>query len=594
MSFIYFFKNKFFTLFLLSAIVGCFFSYFFLVQEQKKFIVDDSLLITPIESIANFIKDYPKIDKTDFQPVRDWSFYLDSQLSNLVGFKTYRISNFIIFVLIACLAIQCLKIFDLKINLLAFFVLIITHPIFSLSIYWISSRKHLLASLYFIMAMVVFCGNKTLKAKDLFYFYFSLLFSFLSQPIHLWAPFWLVLYAYFENQNIKTNKKFLWALWGCLFSIIVGLLNIYWYFSHKAPGAINVGGIYDFQYAGDVVLEYSRYFFNTLFPYTLQMIYSKSSIYNVLGLPLLMIFVISFLKIDNQKRIHLIILPLSLCLVTFHKIGAFVSDTYSIIFSIILLFLIIKLISSMNKTFSQIILTVFIFSNCYLLHKRCKILPNYEEFFKKNVAEEYTDGAMGYYIHSLIEKGKEIQAVKLFKGFVEVMNGETLIPMSLLRSTSLLVYTSNVLYPEEKIKLLSNQKLWCSSVPFFDALLLLEHGLKDHALAQADLALYRTFPDDPYLNKILSLYIVLCREIAKNECSQLFYQKLKMLKMDRLNFVEAEVLKFNRYFEYYKDPKNIKHLSAKFYIFYDEDLLEVKKLIGMINENFCYRYYKNY
>ena len=508
MSFIYLFKNKIFNLFLLTAVIGCFYSYFYLVQDQQQFIVDDGVLVAPIERIPNFIKDYPKMEKTDFQPVRDWSFYLDARLSHFLGFKTYRITNFVLFILIALIALRCVKNFDLKINLLTFFVVIITHPVFSLSIYWISTRKHLLASLYLLMAISVFCENKILKGKDLFYFYFSLVFSFLSQPIHLWAPFWLVLCAYFENKNIKTNKKISWALVGCLISIVIGGMNLNWYFSRKVPGAINVGGIYDFQYAGDVVLEYSRYFFNTLFPYSLQMVYSQSSIFNILGLPLLIIFVISFLKINNQKRIHLLMLPLSVFLVTFHKIGSFISDTYSIIFSIILLALLVKVLSLMNKRVSRFILSIFILSNSYLLYQRCKILPNYEEFFRKNVAEEYTDGAMGYYIHSLISKGKEIQAVKLFKAFVEVMNESTVIPVSLLRSTANLVYTSSVLYPDEKIKLLSSKKLWCSSVPFFDSLLLFEHGLKDHAFLQAGLALHRTYYNDPYLNNIAALYFI--------------------------------------------------------------------------------------
>ena len=252
------------------------------------------------------------------------------------------------------------------------------------------------------------------------------------------------------------------------------------------------------------------------------------------------------------------------------------------------------MICNMPGTWCWHLADIFLISNFFVLKERCKMLPDYEEFFKRDVALEYTDGAMGYYIHALIEKGKEIQAVKLFKAFTEVMSEETIIPMSLLRSASGLVYSSSVLYPEEKIKILSNGRLWCSSVPFFNSLLLFEHGFKDHAFSQATEALIRTYNGDPYLGKILAEYFILCNEFKKDDCNQLFYLKVKMLKLKRLDSFEKELPKMMDYFNHYTLSKNVKKISKKFYFFYDEDFLESRKLLGMVTENFCYRYYKNY
>lgn len=146
------------------------------------------------------------------------------------------------------------------------------HPIHVEAVAWISSRKDLLFSFFFLLSMVFYIDYLGKCQKTIFYFlvFFSLLLSLLSKIQAVSLPFIFLLIDYYKARGFKTNtfveKIPFFAL--CLF---FGWLNI---MAQKEYGYATYG--YAFSLAEKLLLmvfSISQYLIKVLIPYPLSVFY---------------------------------------------------------------------------------------------------------------------------------------------------------------------------------------------------------------------------------------------------------------------------------------------------------------------------------
>lgn len=571
--------------------------YWNMLKSNTYFTIDDIALIGPVQRISNFFARYWEIERIDIQPVRDMTFYLDSCILKLTKFFSFRYTSLLIHFYCVLFVIKHLlkktdKIFAYLVGLL-----IAINPVYVLSISWISARKHLLATLFILAAYDVLSGEEKFSYKRLvFYFTFCVL-SFYSQPIHLWFPLWALFYYLFKDRPFKFDKKIIALILGVIASIVAGLHNIIYYHSTKAPKAVNVTTNYSLDDISQMINAYSRYFFNTFVPTNLHVYYSGAAVQNLYGIVFLAFYIFTLFKVKkNSTRIFLLAPLGALSLVIVHKIGCYVSDTYSLLFTYLIISLaMIKLYqSTTKKIIIYPVLAILILFNGYLLKNRVKLFQSGLDIFKYDITNEFTASSFTNYVNNLIILNKNAEALSLFLKFSDVLGPEGItIPMSFMRNVSSMIYASQDIYPEIKLKLLSNKYLWCSSVPFHRSLILLEHGFYKESFTEAELAAQNSYPQDLLRHSIIANYYWQCYYFGKPECGAVikgvidYLQVAKDVKLTtQLKLSQDHVLKF-------MDKKNVQPISKKFYYYYDESLSEIKETLGIV-ENLCMNYYKNY
>ena len=322
---------------------------------------DDTLLIDPlqqIQSLREFAAYAFALENPDRQPVRDLSLFADVLLERATGFRTFHLQNLLIFFLsilglhglLQRLSSEPLAQKDSQRNLIyGLCLLFAVHPIFTMSVGWISARKHLLALLFLIYSLKAYLDwkktNRTRASVSMLGLYFL---SVLSQPIHIFLPLWWCLdLALSSGFRILKERK---AVLG--FGLIVCLSLLLWNYSHYA--VIYVGNSEKlraldpmaFSPLGDSLLALGRYTWNILVPLGYSLTYLPSAPQNLLGI---FCFTICqyFLFSCLGWRVWLSWMMLSLfsLIIVLTKIpDLFVSDTYalgSVLVAYIFIFLIL-------------------------------------------------------------------------------------------------------------------------------------------------------------------------------------------------------------------------------------------------------------
>lgn len=112
---------------------------------------DDVTLVAPLEgmSLSVYVKEWLLGPDHYAYPLRDLSFALDFELSRLLGFKTFWLTNFLLYLFTLVVLV---RIFGLYYRSRPYLVtgclgLIALHPINLQMIQWVSNRKHLLVAL---------------------------------------------------------------------------------------------------------------------------------------------------------------------------------------------------------------------------------------------------------------------------------------------------------------------------------------------------------------------------------------------------------------------------------------------------------------
>jgi hypothetical protein len=309
---------------------------------------DDRELLLPLFALngwGDFFRYAFSSGNPDLQPVRDFSLWIDVILAGK-GFRNFHAQN-------ALLWVGCCFVFErLASRVLAgewqpkaFAFLFALHPVYVMSVSWVSARKHLLAFFFLLLALlalVKYRGGKVFFWVTVFY-----LLSVFSQPIYVLFPLWLLLCLAGEGK-IKSREG---IFAGFLSALMAGAMlwnrqhyqAFYEKFSEKSEKLAALD-FFHLVSPADSLLAAGRYVYQILVPLEYSVIYSRASWENVLGLALFPLLVYGSGRLLGRKKAALLwaffLLMLGLVLTKVHTI--FISDTYVLGASLAFWFLAIK------------------------------------------------------------------------------------------------------------------------------------------------------------------------------------------------------------------------------------------------------------
>lgn len=330
------FKEDIWFFSILATLILC--TYWQVINKDLILSYDDNVLLSSLSKIQT-IKHYFSSVFTgfilDFQPVRDLSFYLDFKIKSIVPDYSYHFTNTVIWILI-CYFVR--KIF-LKQSINNYYIagllvlLYALSPVSANSVAWIAARKHLLSTLFIVLATyLTLLHKKSLTRNKIFFISFFYLLSCFSQPIN---SLWIIWLAYSLYKDEKTKLTITLFILNCF--VFIGSISINFYY-YKFIYAKNVSPISKFtNYSsldlGDPLLAIGRYFFQSIYPFAaLPSTHYQGSIENLIGLGLLVIALFfcykNVLKNKSPLLSPIIYYFFPLILVTLNMTNIFCSDTY--------------------------------------------------------------------------------------------------------------------------------------------------------------------------------------------------------------------------------------------------------------------------
>lgn len=289
-------RNRLFLSLTALLFLSLFITYFPLLKTDPILKRDDVQLITPLKTLTGFGDYVSKVsDNTilDLQPLRDLTYILDIQFYKLTGVSVFHLSNFIYFVLTCFILVQVLQRIRLpQVFVIFILLLFMSHPLLVSYLGWISSRKHALGLLFILFAIKdVLKSEKVTLKSSVFY-----LLAILSHQIFILFPLWCLIYERSSFKRIDWRNLTIMAMFACL---VFGLAT------YKAL-YLEMGNV---SYKTYSLLEnFSRFILLLgrstsliIFPKVIAGAYSQGSIWNLVGLPVLILMLYFLYKGKNSK-----------------------------------------------------------------------------------------------------------------------------------------------------------------------------------------------------------------------------------------------------------------------------------------------------
>lgn len=260
---------------------------------------DDSIFVTPLFGLT--LQDYfstwlPQRVNEAF-PVRDLTFFLDHWLSEYLGFKTFWLTNFILFgAYILVFSRWLLKILPEYKARLFILAMAIFHPINIEILQWASMRKNILIALFVSLALLIYSAKRKFHRVWFFLFY---LLSLGCYPTAVLLPLWLI-YKEWPQRTRITN-----FIWLGIFLVFVG---VYWSAtSHSGMSAFSLSAPFESLVSSSekalifILAGMGRGFFNLVFPYWLAPFYNYQSVLGWLGLGLIILLTVWLFKVLRKN-----------------------------------------------------------------------------------------------------------------------------------------------------------------------------------------------------------------------------------------------------------------------------------------------------
>lgn len=282
---------------------------------------DDLILILPLKNIHS-ITEYINAVKTnavvDVQPVRDLSFYINLKIDEWTGLQTFHLTNIILMIFCIHLVFRIFTLLRWSKNEIIIGVLLFScHPILVSAMGWISTRKHILGLTFILLSLLDVLKKERLSKTSVIWYFTSIL----SHQIFILFPAWLFIF-------VKQRKwKFSKSLFGlmCFGGVFVLGLGYYKTFLLEMGNA-NMNYYSTAENIGRFILSSGRAAIILLFPNVISHAYYQGSIYNMIGIGVLVLFLYLIYKSPARKEGFLwIILAVVTLLPTYI---AFVNDTY--------------------------------------------------------------------------------------------------------------------------------------------------------------------------------------------------------------------------------------------------------------------------
>lgn len=399
------------------------------------FFVDDNSLISPLldQHLFNF--------STDLLPLRDLTYKADLFLGNIFKTITFKYTNIVLYFF--CILFAHLIIGSLTKNskyYLAPFVLA-SHPIFINTNLWVSGRKYILATLFILIAWY-FLTLFLEKAKRV-HLIFSTIFIMLSLLSHsLAVPATVITFCFFKyfKKNIKNKDVTCFFAFNLSLVVFYSIIN---YFYYKNKFTIGEGLLASPLSTIEMIrlkfLSIGRSFFNITLPFECFFWYSDESIYNLLGLTLLVSLIFFFIKKRKFKETYLLILSLFPIIFT----SLFISFFYPMDGYSYLTIFIIYIIAMSKYKFSPrmefiFLITAIVFST--ISFHKAALWKSQESLLKHNIASENNIWAMNTF---LIYESTQFGAEKTYKHYIKYLKKnihDELLASNNLKTFYLLLY----------------------------------------------------------------------------------------------------------------------------------------------------------
>ncbi len=195
------------------------------VIGKKTFSPDAHTILKPlldIETPQSYLEMLSSFQVTDFQPVRDLTFFIDLFFFRYLNVNTFAFTNILLWCG-SCLFLMFLlkryKLENWKSSLLI--MAFSAYPIFSQAVVWTMARKHVLALFLILWTTSLFLDWIENKRSWLFP-YLIYVAAGLSHPIILFWPCWALLY--FILTNSEKNSSEIKKVFGIFFITMVTLL----------------------------------------------------------------------------------------------------------------------------------------------------------------------------------------------------------------------------------------------------------------------------------------------------------------------------------------------------------------------------------
>lgn len=302
--------------------------YYPVIISRQLVDIDFELIIAPllqVDGISSYLDLFLGPKLFDVQPIRDLSLLLDIKLSALIDHQTFGTSNLLIWIG-SCLVLErLLKELGLDKSLRLIVLLILVHPTVSWAIYWPAARKHLLSVLFIQLATLKgYQFSKGDLKQGLLTIVFYLL-SILSQPINiLWGAVYLVFLGRRSLSKNNLAHSILIAM-----TMALGLVSNYAYYKLLYPQFAGLApqlSSFNFNF---LLLSLSRGLTQIFLPYSFSQDYSYSSILNLFGLPLgILFFMFTWTKLKWSSCILILLILHPLILVGSRGGPILTNDTY--------------------------------------------------------------------------------------------------------------------------------------------------------------------------------------------------------------------------------------------------------------------------
>jgi len=199
------------------------------------FVFDDNVLITDNPLIKNFsyIKDIftthlfhgSGVYSNFYRPIQSLSFMLDYHFWALEP-AGYHIVNVLIHILNAIFVYYLIYLISKKQDIaIITSLLFCVHTVFSIGVYYISSRADLLAGFFFLISAILYILFQRKHGRGLFLHILSLFcfaLSLLSKEVGLILPFILLFYiSCFRREQKKTEKNLQSFIWTFLLILAI-------------------------------------------------------------------------------------------------------------------------------------------------------------------------------------------------------------------------------------------------------------------------------------------------------------------------------------------------------------------------------------
>ena len=408
-----------------------FLTYARLITQDPFLTYDDNFVVLPLQniySLQNYINSVLSGSVLDITPVRDLTYIIDFYLVQNSNYWGFHLSNLLIWISILYFFKKILDLysdqtFNQKALVWIFIFFYALSPVSTSSVAWISARKHLLSTLFILLAQYTFLKNKDLRfsLKNIIFISFFYILSILSQPINvLWVLFsWVYLYY---QKKIQHNKLILSVL--TTISILGLAINLYYYSGPYVNWSMQEGKYSESSSLGSSFLAFGRYFYLTLFPFDASPVsHFQGSWQNLVGLFLLVLF--SYIVYKNRKSNVLLICYFSYFFIPLIPVTAkitriFCSDTYLLNACLgiyIVLFLILKnyLSKKVLSLLSLYVLAVFIYNLSYI-----KLFTDAKNIWEFSYLKEPNTIAIAALASASISERNHINAEKLIDELYEL------------------------------------------------------------------------------------------------------------------------------------------------------------------------------